>query len=55
MGVTYTQGTDVSALEPGELGAQLEGVVTAAMVWLGGFRMRGRVCRSARESGTRNR
>jgi DinB family protein len=35
MGVTYTQGTDVAALEPGELGAQLEGVVTAAMVWLG--------------------
>lgn len=34
MGVTYTQGTDVAALEPGELSAQLEGVVTAAMVWL---------------------
>jgi len=35
MGVIYTQGTDVAALEPGELSAQLEGVVTAAMVWLG--------------------
>jgi DinB superfamily len=35
MGVTYTQGTDVAKLEPGELSVQLEGVVTAAMVWLG--------------------
>ena len=34
MGVTYTQGTDVAALEPGELSASLEGVVTAGMVWL---------------------
>jgi DinB superfamily len=37
MGVTYTQGTDVAALEPGELSARLESVVTAAMVWLGGL------------------
>jgi DinB superfamily len=37
MGVTYTQGTDVAALEPRELGAQLEGVVASAMVWLGGL------------------
>jgi len=35
MGVTYTQGTDVAALEPGELSARLESVVAAAMVWLG--------------------
>jgi DinB superfamily len=34
MGVTYTQGTDVAALEPGELSARLESVVAAAMVWL---------------------
>jgi hypothetical protein len=34
MGVTYTEGTDVTTLEPGELSARLEGVVTAAMVWL---------------------
>jgi hypothetical protein len=37
MGVTYTQGTDVSALEPQELSARLEGVVTVAMAWLGGI------------------
>jgi hypothetical protein len=34
MGVTYTQGTDVAALDPGELSARLESVVTDAMVWL---------------------
>jgi hypothetical protein len=34
MGVTYTQGSDVAALEPRELSARLEGVVAAAMVWL---------------------
>jgi len=37
MGVIYTQGTDVAALEPGELSARLESVVAAAMVWLGGL------------------
>ena len=37
MGVTYAQGTDVAAMDPRELSARLEGVVTAAMVWLGGL------------------
>lgn len=35
MGMTYTQGTDVSALEPAELAARLEDVVMAGMRWLG--------------------
>ncbi len=35
MGLIYTQGSDVSTLEPSELSTRLESVVTAAMVWLG--------------------
>jgi hypothetical protein len=35
MGVTYTQGTDVEALEPKALAERLEDVVVSAMAWLG--------------------
>ncbi len=35
MGVTYTQGSDVAALEPRELSVRLEEVLAGAMVWLG--------------------
>ena len=35
MGVTYTQGTDVEALEPKALAERLEDVVVSAMGWLG--------------------
>jgi DinB superfamily len=34
MGVTYTSGTDIAALDPRELSELLESVVAAAMVWL---------------------
>lgn len=34
MGVTYTSGTDIAALDPRELSERLESVVAAAMVWL---------------------
>ena len=35
MGLTYTQGSDVTKLEPAELAARLEDTVMAAMRWLG--------------------
>jgi hypothetical protein len=34
MGMTYTQGTDVTQLDPVELGERLEGVIRAAVSWL---------------------
>ena len=34
MGVTYTQGSDVTALDPKALSEQLNAVVTAATAWL---------------------
>ena len=56
MGVTYTQGSDVAALDPKRLSEQLSAVVSDGMVWLKKvFPTQTPAFRSAKGSGARSR